>query len=135
MPVSKLIINYLLTFAVFLAVDLLWLGVIAKNLYNKYLGSFLSDKVNWPAAFTFYALYIVGISVFVIYPAINKNSLSHAAMMGCFFGFITYATYDLTNLATLKNWPLTIVIIDIIWGSVLCTIVSVAGYQIVKWLG
>lgn len=130
----KNVVVYLFTFIVFLIVDLLWLGVVAKSLYQKYLGHLLSDRVNWPAAFIFYFLYVLGVSVFAIYPAIGKNSVVHAVTMGALFGFFAYATYDLTNLATLKNWPLPIVVIDIIWGAILTAIVSYAGYHIAKWL-
>lgn len=134
MPFSKLIISYLLTTVVFFAIDMVWLGFIAKDLYRKYLGNFLSDKVNWPAAIIFYLLFIVGIFYFSILPAVEKNSLMKAIISGAFFGIITYATYDLTNLATLKNWPLPIVFIDIAWGALLTGIVSTAGYYIVKWV-
>ena len=133
MNVKSIIISYLLTFIVFLTVDMLWLGIIAKNLYQKYLGDILSDKVNWIAAFVFYLLYIAGISIFVVYPAINKGSVFNAIFMGALFGIFTYATYDLTNLATLKGWPLPIVFNDIVWGAVLSAIVSFSGYYIVKW--
>ena len=132
MNAGKLILSYLLTAVVFFAIDLTWLGLIAKNLYRKYLGGFLSDTVNWTAAFIFYALFIVGIFIFSILPAVEKNSFSHAVVMGALFGFFTYATYDLTNLATLKNWPLTIVYIDIIWGTILTGLVAAAGYWITK---
>jgi len=134
MNITRIIISYLLTFIVFLMIDMLWLGVIAKNIYQKYLGNFLTDNVNWAAAFIFYLIFVVGISIFAVYPAINRGSVYHAILMGALFGFFTYATYDLTNLATLKDWPLTIVIIDIIWGSVLSAIVSLSGFYIVKWL-
>ena len=134
MPFYKLLISYLLTTLVFFAVDMTWLGLIAKDLYKKYLGSFLSDKVNWPAAMIFYLLFIIGIFYFAILPAVEKNSLAKAIISGALFGFFTYATYDLTNLATLKDWPLPIVFIDIIWGAVLTGIVSTAGFFIVKWV-
>ena len=134
MPFYKLIISYLLTTVVFFAVYMAWLGLIAKGLYKKYLGSFLSDKVNWPAAIIFYLLFIIGIFYFAILPAVEKNSLAKAIISGALFGFFTYATYDLTNLATLKDWPLPIVFIDIIWGAVLTGIVSTAGFYIVKWV-
>ena len=134
MNIKSVFISYLLTFIVFLMVDLLWLGIIAKNLYQKYLGDFLSDKVNWTAAFIFYLLYVAGILIFAVYPAVNKGSVLNAILLGALFGIITYATYDLTNLATLKGWPLPIVFIDILWGAVLSSIVSFAGYYIVKWI-
>ena len=134
MNTGKLLLAYLLTAIVFFAIDLTWLGWVAKDLYRKHLGGFLSDQLNWTAAFIFYALFIVGIFIFAILPASEKNSLQHAVIYGALFGFFTYATYDLTNLATLKNWPLPIVFIDIIWGSILTGTVAAAGYWIVKKL-
>ena len=134
MSFYKLAISYGLTTLVFFAIDMVWLGLLAKNLYRNYLGSFLSDKVNWTAAIIFYLLFIVGIFYFAILPAIEKNSLTKAIIAGDLFGFFTYATYDLTNLATLKNWPLPIVFIDIVWGMILTGLVSTAGYFIVKWV-
>ena len=133
MSITKLIISYLLTFAVFLAIDMAWLGFIAKDLYRKHLGKFLTDDVNWIAAIVFYILFVIGIFIFAIMPAVEKNSFNSAILLGALFGFFTYATYDLTNLATLKNWPLNIVFIDILWGSVLTGIVSTAGFYIVRY--
>ena len=132
MGIPKIILSYLLTTVVFFAIDMVWLGLVAKDLYRKYLHGFLSDKVHWGAAIIFYLLFILGIFIFVIYPSFEKKSLFHAVILGALFGFFTYATYDLTNYATLKNWPLTIVFIDLAWGSFLTSLVSVAGYYIVK---
>ncbi|TKG94756.1 DUF2177 family protein [Puteibacter caeruleilacunae] len=134
MSITVLIISYLLAFIVFLMIDMLWLGVIAKNIYHKHLEHLLAKHVNWPAAFIFYFIYVLGISIIAIYPAIEITSVNHAILMGALFGFFTYSTYDLTNLATLKNWPITIVIIDIIWGTALSTIVSFCGFHITTWL-
>ena len=134
MSFPKLILSYLLTAVVFFAIDMVWLGVIAKDLYRKYLGGFLSDTVNWKAAIIFYMIFIVGIFIFAIMPAIEKNSVVKAIIYGALFGFFTYATYDLTNLATLKDWPLTIVFIDMAWGALLTGVVSTAGFYIVKWI-
>ncbi len=135
MSFSKIILSYFLTAIVFFAIDMAWLGFIAKNLYRKYLGALLSDTVNWYAAMIFYLIYIAGIFIFVINPAVEKQSVSSALVMGALFGFIAYATYDLTNYATLKGFPLKIVIIDMIWGTVLTTLVSLSGYYIVKLVG
>ena len=132
--ITKFILTYLLTAIVFFAVDMLWLGFIAKDLYQKYLGDFLADKVNWTAAIIFYLLFIIGISIFAIYPAVNQDAVGQAILLGALFGFFTYATYDLTNLATLKGWPLRIVFIDIAWGALLTAIVSTAGFYIAKWI-
>jgi len=134
MTLPKLVLSYLLTAAVFFTIDMVWLGFIAKGLYRRYLSDFLTDHVNWTAAIIFYFLFIIGIFIFVIMPAVEKNSLLKAITLGAFFGMITYATYDLTNLATLRNWPLPIVFIDIAWGAVLTAIVSASGYGFVKWL-
>lgn len=133
MSIKKLLICYSLTFAVFFILDMAWLGFLAKDLYKKYLGGFLSEQVNWTAAFIFYLLFVVGVFIFAILPSVEKNSLPSAIILGALFGFFTYATYDLTNLATLKNWPLNIVFIDILWGSLLTGMVSTAGFYIVKY--
>jgi len=109
---------YLMTLVIFFLVDIVWLGVISKKLYKEYLGH-LMGPVNWPAAIIFYAMFIAGLVFFVINPAIEKESLIYAIVVGGFFGLITYGTYDLTNLATLKDWPVTITIIDLIWGTFL----------------
>lgn len=119
---------------VFFAVDLIWLGLIAKNFYEKHLGRFFSDKVNWKAAVIFYFLFILGTMIFAVYPAVTQDSAMRAVIFGVLFGLFTYATYDLTNLATLKDWPIPIVIIDIIWGMVLCGTVSGVGFGVSKWL-
>lgn len=134
MSIKTYILGYILTFLVFILVDLLWLGVIAKGMYNRLLGGLLSEQINWTAAIIFYLLFVIGILVFAVYPAIHKASYLHAIVMGALFGFFTYATYDLTNLATLKGWPLRLVFIDIVWGVVLCAIVSFSGYHIIKWI-
>ena len=125
---------YVLTVPVFFIIDLIWLGVIAKGFYQKNLSFILSPQVNWPAAILFYLLYIAGILIFAVVPAVAKNSWQHAMLYGAMFGFFTYMTYELTNLALLKNWPLNIVVIDIIWGVVLCTAVASIGYFIGRWL-
>lgn len=120
----KNLMIYLITVVVFFVVDIVWLGFISKNLYKKYLGEFMAPKVNWTAGIIFYLIFIVGLVFFAINPAIEKESFKYAILVGGFFGLITYSTYDLTNLATLKNWPLNISIIDIIWGTVLNSVTS-----------
>ncbi len=134
MNIKIALLSYVLTLVVFLIVDLVWLGFIAKNIYSKYLGDFMTDSINWTAAIIFYLIFVAGLFIFVIYPSVESNSILKVILLGALFGIITYATYDLTNLATLKGWPIQIVVIDIIWGSVLSTIVSVSGYYIVKFI-
>ena len=128
MTIDRLGISYLMMLAVFLALDLLWLGVVAKRFYLKHLGRFFADRINWTAAVAFYLLFIAGMVIFAIQPAVEKNSLSGALCRGVLYGLFTYATYDLTNLATLKGWPLPIVVVDIIWGMGLSGMISVAGF-------
>ncbi|PKK97476.1 MAG: DUF2177 domain-containing protein [Tenericutes bacterium HGW-Tenericutes-3] len=123
---------YAIAFVVFLVIDLIWLGLIAKNIYANYLGSLMAPKVNWIAAIIFYLLFIVGLVFFVIEPAVAKDSWSYALLAGMLFGLITYATYDLTNLATLKDWPITITIIDLIWGTSLGGLVSMITFFLVR---
>lgn len=110
---------------------MLWLGLIAKNFYQAQLGHLLGP-VNWPAAVIFYLIYIVGILFFAVVPALQDQSLAKAIVLGALFGFFTYATYDFTNLATLKDWPLTVVIVDVIWGAVLSGSVAAASYYLGK---
>lgn len=125
---------YALTVPVFFIIDLVWLGVVAKGFYQKNLKYILSPNVNWTAAIIFYLMYIAGILIFAVLPGVAKDSVRHAALWGALFGFFTYATYDLTNLALLKDWPLNIVVVDILWGVVLCTVVATLSFYIAKWL-
>jgi uncharacterized membrane protein len=134
MNISFYLKLYVLTVPVFFIIDILWLGVFAKGLYRRHLGFILSDQVNWTAAIIFYMVYIAGILFFAVRPAISNHSWAQAALLGALFGFFTYATYDLTNLATIKGWPLLIVVVDIVWGICLCTLVSLASLAIAKWL-
>ncbi len=121
---------YLIALPVFFAIDMLWLGVISKDFYKQQLGYIMTPNVNWYAAIIFYLIFIAGLVLFVISPALAKNSIQHALVFGALFGFITYATYDLTNLATIKDWPLKVTIVDMIWGAVLASSVSTVTYLI-----
>ena len=109
-------------------VDLLWLGIVAKNLYKKYLGFMMADRPNWVAAIAFYLIYIFGLVYFIVYPATVDGTFQTVLMNGMVFGFITYSTYDLTNLATLKGWPLTITLVDLMWGTFLGGSVSLISF-------
>ena len=126
---------YAVAFTAFIVIDLVWLGFIASNLYKKYLGYIMRPSPNWTVAIIFYLLYLVGVVYFVINPALLKQSWKYALFTGMFFGFITYATYDLTNLATLKNWPPLITVVDLIWGTVLGGLVSLVTYLIITRTG
>lgn len=113
---------------VFFVIDMIWLGLVAKKFYASQIGDLMKVNINWPAAIIFYLLFITGLVIFVISHAVQKVSWTHALLFGALFGLITYATYDLTNLATLKNWPLLLTFVDLIWGSVLAACVSVITY-------
>ena len=126
--------NFIITFIVFMGIDLIWLGLIAKNLYSKHIGYIMRTPPNWVAAILFYVLFIVGLMFFALYPALEKGQVWYALFYGAFFGFICYATYDLTNLATLKGWPITITLIDLIWGTVLGGLTTTLSYYIITFL-
>jgi uncharacterized membrane protein len=126
---------YCIALPIFFAVDMVWLGVAAKNFYAKHIGFLMKANVNWAAAILFYLLFIGGLVVFVVTPALEKGSWVRALLFGALFGLITYATYDLTNLATLKDWPLVVTVVDLIWGTVLAASVSVATYAVAKKIG
>jgi uncharacterized membrane protein len=121
---------YAIAFPIFLAIDMLWLGLISKDFYRAQIGPLMKDNINWIAAIIFYLIFIAGLVLFVILPAVEKNSWTHAILFGAFFGLICYATYDLTNLAIAKDWPLLVTIVDLIWGAVLAASVSVITYFI-----
>jgi len=125
---------YLLTVPVFFLIDMIWLGYVARNFYKEQLHSLLSPQVNWTAALLFYFIYIAGILFFAVRPGLEAGSLARACLSGALFGFFTYATYDLTNLATLRDWPVLVSVVDIGWGTLLCTLVGSASYLIGSWL-
>jgi uncharacterized membrane protein len=126
-----LIKSYIATFVIFMGIDMVWLGVISKKLYAQKLGYLMASKVNWMAAVLFYLLFIVGLLFFVILPAIKNGIWSYALLAGAFFGLVTYATYDLTNLATIKDWPLMITIIDLMWGSFISGVTAFLSYLLI----
>lgn len=109
--------HYLIALIVFTLIDMVWLLFISKKLYKSKIGHLMADKVNLPAAIIFYLLFIAAMVFFVINPAADKQSLLYALGAGAFFGLVTYATYDLTNLATLKDWPVSMTVIDLVWGT------------------
>jgi len=121
---------FLISFVVFMSLDFLWLGWVAKDIYGKQLKNKLKSPINWPVAVFFYFLFVIGLNYFAIVPALRDESLVVAAVSGFLFGFFTYATYDLTNYVTLKSWPRKIVFIDISWGSILSLSASVISYNL-----
>ena len=113
---------------------MVWLILVARSFYKKYLGYLMAPKVNWIAAIIFYLLFILGILVFVVLPGVKENSLQNTILRAILFGLITYATYDLTNLATINKWPLTVTLVDLAWGMIVSTIVGIAGFYLAKWI-
>lgn len=128
------VIAYVSTAVVFLGIDSVWLGIVAPAFYRRHLGDMLLDQPNFVAAGLFYLIYIAGIVYFAIAPALQNGGWVQAAIAGAVLGFVAYATYDLTNWATLKNWSVTIVIADLAWGTVLTSASATAGYLLTRKL-
>ncbi|MBN2241862.1 MAG: DUF2177 family protein [Acidobacteria bacterium] len=121
---------YCITVPIFFIIDMVWLGVAARDFYRQRLGHLLRPDVNWTAAVLFYLVFIVGIVFFAVKPGLEAQSQARALFYGALFGFFTYATYDLTNLATVRDWPLSVTVVDLIWGTVLCAAVAWVSYLI-----
>jgi uncharacterized membrane protein len=121
---------YLAMLASFLVIDMVWLGLVASAFYRKYLGFLMAPSPNWLVATLFYLLFVVGILVFVVLPGLKANSLKTTLLRAALFGLITYGTYDLTNLATLKDWPALLSIVDMLWGTVLTVAVGCIGFVV-----
>jgi len=129
MSIFKLALIFLVMAIAFFIIDIGWLGIVAKDLYNKYIGH-MRGNVKWPAAIIFYLIFIIGIMIFAVLPGLEKGSFQYTVMYGAMFGFFTYATYELTNYSTLKDWPLPLVFIDIAWGIILTASVASVGYLV-----
>lgn len=132
MQMSRILLTYAVSVPVFFIVDMIWLGIIAKGFYRKALEPLLTPNINWAAAIIFYLLFLVGILVFALLPGMEKRSLGYTVVMAALFGFIAYATYDLTNLATLRDWPLMLSIVDMLWGAFLSTSTAAITYLIMN---
>jgi uncharacterized membrane protein len=126
----KMLVAYIATAAIFLVADGLWLSTVATAIYRPRLAGILSEQVFWPAAIAFYLLYIVGLLAFGVAPALESGRWTSALLAGAGFGFFCYATYDLTNLATVRGWSTTVTVLDIAWGTVLSGIASAGGYLV-----
>lgn len=133
---TDLIIRFVTAGVIFGAIDAVWLSVVANKFYKSQIGSLLLEKPNLIAAVLFYVIFLIGLLVFVLHPAFLAQDWKLALGLGALFGFVTYATYDLTNLATLKDFPVKLVIVDLIWGTAVTASVSVITYFIVtNWFG
>ena len=129
MTPTRLGLVYAITLPIFFAIDLVWIGVVARGFYRKHLGHLLSADVNWPAAILFYLVFIAGIVFFAVKPALEAGSAGRALASGAFLGFLAYATYDLTNQATMRDWPVVVTVVDLAWGTVLTSLVAFLSYQ------
>ena len=125
---------YLVAFLVFLLIEGIWLVLIAKDFYKKEIGFIMSESPKILPTIVFSVLFVLGLVFFVINPALAKDSWKYALLVGLIFGLISYSIYDLTALATLKDWPLKVTIVDLIWGSSMSAIVSTVSFFIVKIL-
>jgi uncharacterized membrane protein len=120
--------------AVFGVLDFLWLGKVGRPLYDARIGDLLAPRPNMGAALLFYAIYILGVTYFVLVPALESGSLGRAALSGFLFGLVAYATWNLTNLAVLKDFNASIVPIDMAWGSIATMITAVVTFLAVRAL-
>lgn len=125
---------YAITLIVFLGLDFLWLGFVARGFYASQLGDLMRENINYLAAGIFYLAYVAGIVFFAIAPALAEGSWRKAVIHGAILGLLAYGTYDMTNMATLNNWPITMSFVDIIWGGVLTGLSGLLGFLIVRAL-
>lgn len=119
---------------VFLTLDSVWLGLVAKKFYKKNLGHLMAKKPNFIAAAIFYAIFVIGLLTLVVSPASKEYDAIKAVWSGALFGLVCYATYDLTSHAFIKDWPLRVTLIDLIWGTFVSGVVAISGYWIASGL-
>ena len=124
----RFVIGYIATLLTFWILDFVWLGGIAKGFYQSRIGGLLLAQPNWAAAVLFYLLFATGMHIFCVAPALDAGSIGKAALFGALFGFFCYMTYDLSNLATLKDWSVSLAVVDIAWGTFVGAVASTAGY-------
>ena len=130
---SKYLIAYAVAAAVMIAIDLVWLGVIAKPIYRDGIGHLMADSPNIPAAVIFYLMFPIGIMIFAVVPNAASAGWRATLIAGALFGLFSYATYDLTNLATLKGWPIGLALLDMAWGALVSATAAAAGRWALSW--
>jgi uncharacterized membrane protein len=135
MGIGKLLALYGICIATFLALDFVWISNATPRFYKPQLGSLLSDKPNLPVAGVFYLLYMVGLIALAIVPGVREGAVTGAVWRGALFGLLAYATYDLTNLATIQGWSWQVTVADMAWGTVLNTVVAAVGFYAGTWMG
>jgi uncharacterized membrane protein len=131
--VNKYFAGYLGAASVMLALDMLWLGVIARPIYQQSIGHLMAERPDVGVAAAFYALYAAGVLIFAVVPQAEDPAWGRTVLMGALFGFFAYATYDLTNLATLRNWPWRLTLVDMAWGTLLSAVSAAAAKAAMNW--
>jgi uncharacterized membrane protein len=126
------LIAWVATAVTFFVIDFVWLGVVAKTFYRERIGALMLDEINVSAAVIFYLVYVLGIVIFAVAPALQSGSWVSALTFGALFGFFAYATYDMTNFATLRGWPVEVVVVDILWGTFLTGASALIGFLITR---
>lgn len=128
----KYLIAYAAVAVVFLVCDIIWLGWVARDFYRDQLGGMMADPIQIVPAVAFYLLYVFGVVVFVIAPALASGRITDALMYGALFGLVAYGTYDLTSLAVLKGFPAPMAYADMAWGAAVTAVSSAAGFWITQ---
>lgn len=126
---------YIITLPVLLAIDLVWLRFVAKGFYQDKIGYLMKPEINLVPALIFYLLFALALVIFVISPALSEGVWTKALLLGLFLGFVSYAAYDLTNHATIRDWPLMMTVVDMLWGALLSGATSVIAYFIARKIG
>lgn len=135
MDIGKVILVYVITFVGFLVIDFIWLGIMNERFYKPALGHLMADSVNFIPALAFYLFYVVGVLALTVFPGYGDANLSKTLLLSALLGFIAYGTYDFTNFATLKDWPLSIVLVDVVWGASVTTMTGLIGFYAAKLVG
>ncbi|MBU1357531.1 MAG: DUF2177 family protein [Gammaproteobacteria bacterium] len=130
---TKHLVAWAATFAVMTVIDLIWLGVIAKGLYQQGMGDLMSPQPRLAFAALFYLMYPIGLVIFAVWPGVDAGSVMRAGVLGALFGLFAYATYDLTNLAVVRDWPLGLTFIDMAWGTLVSGVSAAAGAAALRW--
>ena len=129
---KSLLFGYLAALATLAILDALWLGVVSREFYKARLGQLLLDQPLWWAAILFYLIHAVGVAVFAVPPAVAAGTWTAAVLYGALFGFCVYAAYDLTNLATLRGWPMAVSLVDLAWGAVVTAAATLVAFLVVR---
>lgn len=132
---TRILVAYIAALVAFCILDFIWIGFVARGFYQAQVGTLLLAPPKWGVAALFYALYVVGVVIFAVLPALEAGSWPRALVLGALFGFFCYATYDLTNFATLKGWTWPMAAVDILWGVVITATCATAGYLAARTIG